>query len=423
MIYLGCIADDFTGATDLAGILARSGFRVSLRIGVPEYPPRDLAPFEIIALKCRSSFKEESLKICKSALYWLKSAGCNHFFWKYCSTFDSTPKGNIGPVAQMMIKELNIKQTIYCPAFPQNKRTVFMGNLFVEEKPLNESSMKDHPLNPMTDSNLVRWLGLQVQEKVGLINHIDIAKGHLNIRHKMKILAEKNIKHVIVDAICDEDLEEIAKATFDMTLITGGSAISLTLPKLYQENDKLSPEITLFQPPRIDKGCIVLCGSCSIMTIKQVENYINKGVKSYKIDPLSIEKEGLDKVRHWLKSQDITEPKLIYATDIPTEIKKGQAELGIERSGLIIEKSFALLAKEAFQLGIRRFVIAGGETSGAVTEALEIEHLSIGKEIDPGVPWTYTKSNLNSSENIALALKSGNFGSEHFFSEALQILK
>ena len=423
MSILGCIADDFTGASDLAGILAKSGFAVSLRIGIPKQSAKDIRtdPFEIIALKCRSLPVQEALNQCKEALHWLKDAGCERFFWKYCSTFDSTPQGNIGQVAQMLMQELNTKQTIYCPAFPQNDRRVFMGHLFVKDELLNESAMKDHPLNPMSDSHLVRWLQLQVEEEVGLINQIEVAQGADNIKDKLRQLV--NTKHIIVDAISDEDLTHIAKAVVDMPLVTGGSAISLTLPKLYQDSGLLSLQTEKFTPPIVDQGRLVLSGSCSAMTRKQVANYIDSGAKHYQLDPLIIAKEGIDAVKVWLKEQAINDDKIIYATAKPQQVKTVQNRLGI-KAGAIVEQALADIAKEALRIGIRQFIIAGGESSGAVTNALGIDHLTIGQEIAAGVPLTYAKTyqNNNDGDHIALALKSGNFGDEQFFTKALRLL-
>ncbi len=231
--FFGAIADDFTGATDLAGLLARSGVQVSLRIGVPETPPTDTAPFEIIALKCRTAPVEEAVSETQAALDWLRRAGAQRFFWKYCSTFDSTAQGNIGPVAEALMETLGTDQTIYCPAFPENGRAIFMGNLFVGEQPLAESPMKDHPLTPMRDSNLMRLLRPQVTRPVGLVNRLVVAKGPVALRDELQRLRADGVAHVVVDAVSNDDLHVIANACRDMTLMTGGSAIAMPLPELW----------------------------------------------------------------------------------------------------------------------------------------------------------------------------------------------
>ncbi len=231
MTFFGAIADDFTGATDLAGLLARSGVSVSLRMGLPAEPPSDTAPIEIIALKCRTTPVAQAVAEARAALAWLRQAGAQRFFWKYCSTFDSTPLGNIGPVAEALMEELGATQTIYCPAFPENGRSLFMGNLFVGEQPLSESPMKDHPLTPMRDSNLMRLLTPQVTKPVGLANRLTVAKGALPQR--LAELAAAGVAHVVVDAVSNDDLSLIAEACQSMPLLTGGSALAMPLPALW----------------------------------------------------------------------------------------------------------------------------------------------------------------------------------------------
>ena len=232
--FLGCIADDFTGATDLASMLARSGVNVSLRIGVPKTEPKNTADIEVIALKTRSIPASDAVKESLSALKWLKQAGAKKFFLKYCSTFDSTSKGNIGPVSEALMGQLGINQTIYCPAFPENGRSIFMGNLFVGQKLLSESSMKDHPLTPMKDSNLVRLLSAQVTNSVGLADHMIVNNGAEILKEKLIALKKDGVAHVIVDAVAEKDLEIIANACEDMDFITGGSALAMPLAELYK---------------------------------------------------------------------------------------------------------------------------------------------------------------------------------------------
>ena len=209
---LGCIADDFTGATDLAGLLARAGVHVSLRLGLPEAPPQDTAPFEVIALKCRTAPVAEAVAECRDALDWLRAAGASRFFWKYCSTFDSTADGNIGPVAEALMDDLGAEQTIYCPAFPENGRSIFMGNLFVGQQPLAESPMKDHPLTPMRDSNLMRLLEPQVTRPVGLADRLTVAGGKAALGDRLAALKADGVAHVVVDAVANDDLGTIAAA-------------------------------------------------------------------------------------------------------------------------------------------------------------------------------------------------------------------
>ena len=255
---LGCIADDFTGATDLAGLLARSGVRVSLRIGVPEEQPTDSSPFEVIALKSRTAPVDEAVSDARSALAWLQNAGAERFFWKYCSTFDSTPDGNIGPVAEALMQGIGTEQTIYCPAFPENGRSTFMGNLFVGQQPLAESPMKDHPLTPMRDSNLMRLLAPQVSRPVGLADRLTVAKGPGALRTRLSDLHAEGVAHVIVDAVADADLKIIAEACGHMPLLTGGSAVAMPLPALYLSAGLISEEALGMPTPEVeDRTCLL----------------------------------------------------------------------------------------------------------------------------------------------------------------------
>jgi uncharacterized protein YgbK (DUF1537 family) len=413
---LGCIADDFTGATDLAGLLARSGVRVSLRIGVPDAPPSDPAAFEVIALKCRTAPVAEAVAECRAALKWLQAAGAKRFFWKYCSTFDSTPQGNIGPVAEALMADIGTDQTIYCPAFPENGRAIFMGNLFVGESPLAESPMKDHPLTPMRDSNLMRLLAPQVTKPVGLANRLTVAKGPDALRARLADLAGQGVAHVVVDAVANEDLYTIAEACREMPLITGGSAIAMPLPALYLADGTLSAKAPRVQKPDLPPETILLSGSCSAMTRAQVAAY--PGPK-YRLDPLLLAAQGPQAARDWLAAQDLTQAPLIYATAEPEVVRIAQAQLGTAAAGEVVERALATLATAARDMGARRFVVAGGETSGAVTQALAVRQLTIGAEIAPGVPWCFADS---AGQPIAITLKSGNFGTESFFADALERL-
>lgn len=411
MAIFGAIADDFTGATDLAGLLARSGAKVSLRIGVPEDGASD-APFEVIALKIRTAPVADAVAQALAALDWLKDTGAERFFWKYCSTFDSTAEGNIGPVAEALMAALGAKQTVYCPAFPENGRSVFMGNLFVGQQLLAESPMKDHPLTPMRDSNLVRLLAPQVTGEVGLVDRLTVARG----AEALAAALEEAPMHVVVDAVADADLEVIARAGRDMALMTGGSALAMPLPGLYREAGLLDDSAREAQVPEVGAGAVVLSGSCSAMTRAQVAAY---KAPAFKLDPLVLAQEGPGAASAWLDRQDMAKAPIIYATAEPDEVRRAQGMLGTARAGAVVEEALAALAVQARNKGARRIVVAGGETSGAVTKALGVTRLDVGREIAPGVPWCGCESG---GEKIALALKSGNFGRESFFSDALGML-
>ena len=417
---LGCIADDFTGATDLAGMLARSGTRVSLRIGVPQGPPEDPSPFEVIALKSRTAPVAEAVAQARAALDWLSAAGARRFFWKYCSTFDSTPKGNIGPVAEALMEGLGTDRTIYCPAFPENGRAVFMGHLFVGRRLLSDSPMKDHPLTPMRGSDLTRLLAPQVRGGVGLIDRHAVAAGEGAVRAALDALVAEGRPHAVADAVEGADLQTLARACRDLPLLTGGSALAAPLPALYAADGLLAPDAPRAARPATAPAGIVLSGSCSAMTNRQVAAYRATGAPAFRLDPLALAQDGPGAALEWLPAQDLAAKPLIYATAEPGEVAAAQARLGAAGAGALVEDALATCARAALSAGARRIVVAGGETSGAVTQALGVDRLDIGPEIAPGVPWTFARAN---GEPLALALKSGNFGAETFFADALALLE
>lgn len=418
---LGCIADDHTGATDIAGLLARSGIKVSLRLGVPSEAPEeaDLSTFEVIALKCRNAPVPEAVAESLAALDWLKRAGAQQFYWKYCSTFDSTAEGNIGPVAKALMDALCCQQTIYCPAFPENGRSVYMGNLFVFEQPISESPMKDHPLTPMRDSNLMRVLAPQVGQLVGLVDRPCVAQGADVIRMRLAELSASGVAHVVTDAVSNDDLQSLAAACYEMPLLTGGSALAMALPALYRNAGLLPAQTEPARLPLFGKGNIVLSGSCSAMTRQQVAAYL-ENARGYRLDPIILATQGSGAVREWLAQQDPNAAKIIYATAEPECVLQAQDALGVDTASALIENTLAQLAVDARDQGVRRIVIAGGETSGAITKALGVDQMTLGPEIVPGVPWTSATSD---GVSIALALKSGNFGDVDFFERAFDRLE
>lgn len=417
-IFLGAVADDFTGATDLAALMARSGLSVSLRIGVPEPGTPAAADCEVVALKIRTEPVSEAVDEAKQALSWLQDIGAERFFWKYCSTFDSTADGNIGPISEAMMAQLGADQTIYCPSFPENGRTVFHGHLFVGDELLSDSPMKNHPLTPMTDSNLVRLLQPQTTKPVGLIGRHVVCQGAAAIQARLDALKSEGIVHVVVDAIDEDDLKAVGAAVSSLLLVTGGSAVAL--PLVESLSGKARGAAKSQDVLAIDDSALILSGSCSAMTRQQVSKFAEKNA-SLRLDPMTLAKDGeaLAAAKGWLKAQMLAAPKLIYATADPEEVKQAQAVLGREKAGAIVEHALAELAQFGLELGHRRYVVAGGESSGAVTKALDVSQLTIGPEIAAGVPWTFAKSH---GQDIALALKSGNFGSESFFQDALDQL-
>lgn len=415
---LGCIADDFTGGTDLAGMLVKAGMRTVLLIGVPAGPLPDDVDAVVIALKSRTNPAEEAVTESLAALRWLQQAGCRQFYFKYCSTFDSTPRGNIGPVAEALMQALDTDFTIACPAFPANGRTIYKGCLFVGDVPLSESGMRNHPLTPMTDANLVRVLQQQAGRKVGLVDFATVHRGDAAIRERFTALRQQGHGFAIVDALSNADLDAIGAACADMPLVTGGSGIALGLPQNFRRRGLLASNAVADALPKTGGLRAVIAGSCSMATQRQVE-VMRASFPSFNIDPIRLAR-GEDVVSaalDWAGERIAQQPVLIYATATPEAVKQVQAGLGVEHAGELVENALADIARGLVKLGVGQMIVAGGETSGAVVKALGVKGLRIGPEIDPGVPWTSTLHD-DGTPPLALALKSGNFGSEDFFLKA-----
>ncbi len=418
---LGCIGDDFTGSTDLANTLVRQGMRVIQLCGVP---PRGLAVPEadalVVSLKCRSIDPAEAVAQCREALAFLRAAGCRQFFWKYCSTFDSTAKGNIGPVAKALLEDLNGDCAIVCPAVPENRRTIYMGNLFVGDVPLNESPMRDHPVTPMRDANLQRLLAPQVGEAVGLVPWPVVRKGSAAVREALAGLVKTKTRFAVTDAIEDGDLFTLAEACADMPLVTGGSGIALGLPENFRRAGLLQSRATATCALNVAGPTAILSGSCSEATRNQLKKAEEAGgVKLRRLDALQLAGGPgyLQETIAWAKAQ-MPAPMLVYASAAPEQVAEVQARLGKEESGRLVEEALSSLALALRGAGVRRFIVAGGETSGAVVSALGVTGLRIGEQIAPGVPWTVTID----EPALALALKSGNFGGPDFFTKAYSML-
>ncbi len=417
---LGCIGDDFTGSTDLANTLVRQGMRVIQLCGVP---PAGFAVPEadalVVSLKCRSIDPADAVAQCRSALAYLRGAGCRQFFWKYCSTFDSTAKGNIGPVAKALLDDLGGETAIVCPAFPENKRSIYMGNLFVGEVPLDESPMRDHPVTPMRDANLQRLLAPQVGESVGLVPWPVVRRGAQAVREALAALGAAGTRFAVADALEDADLFTLAEACPDMLLITGGSGISMGLPENYRKAGLLERRVTATCSLDVAGPTAMLSGSCSEATRHQIKKAEEGGIALRRLDALQLAAgpAHLRDVLEWAKSR-MPGPMLVHAGATPEEVAHVQAKLGKEESGRMVEEALSFLAVALRDAGARRFIVAGGESSGAVVSALNVTGLRIGEQIAPGVPWTVTID----EPVLALALKSGNFGGPDFFVKAQSML-
>jgi uncharacterized protein YgbK (DUF1537 family) len=414
-ILLGCIADDFTGATDLANNLVRNGMRVLQTIGVPEFSLDQDFDAVVVALKSRNLGPDEAVKQSLEALNWLRAQGAQQIYFKYCSTFDSTPKGNIGPVTEALMDALHTDFTIATPAFPDNGRSVFKGYLFVGDVLLSESGMRDHPLTPMTDPNLVRVLQAQCKKKVGLISYQAVLAGAQAVTDRIAELRAQNISIAIVDAVSNDDLYRIAPALKNLPLLTGGSGLAIGLPGNFGLIAR--PETSVL-PPALGYRAII-SGSCSEATNRQVTHFKQQGGAAYAINPLDLvsksANEILPTILAWAKPLLPQGPVLIYSTANPDEVRAIQAKLGTQEAGSAIENMLASIADGLVKLGVGQLLVAGGETSGACVRELGVDRMQIGPQIDPGVPWCYAHGK---HQSLHLTLKSGNFGTDNFFIKA-----
>jgi 3-dehydrotetronate 4-kinase len=412
-LKLGCIADDFTGATDLANNLVRAGMRVVQTIGVPAAPVADVDAV-VVALKSRTAPVAEAVAQSLAAARWLRAQGAAQLYFKICSTFDSTPAGNIGPVAEALLAETGARLAIVTPAFPETGRTVFKGHLFVGDVLLSDSPMRHHPLTPMTDSNLVRVLQAQVRHaRVGLVDHRALARGEAGVRERLSALQAEGVSLAIADAVVDDDLRLLAATAKELALVVAGSGLAIGIPALHGLHPRAE---AAWLPAPVGTRAIV-SGSCSAATNEQVVAFLSAGGKGFAVDPLRLA-AGIDVAADalsWARPQLGAKPVLVYATAEPAAVQAVQSQLGAARAGALVEQALAAVAAGLVEAGVGQLVIAGGETAGACVQRLAVTQLRIGPQIDPGVPWCHTGT-------LHLALKSGNFGGRDFFSRAFDLL-
>jgi uncharacterized protein YgbK (DUF1537 family) len=431
-MILGCIADDFTGATDLANNLVRAGMRTVQTIGVPEGDAAAAAlagvDAVVVALKSRTAPVDEAVAQSLAACRWLRAGGARQIYFKVCSTFDSTPRGNIGPVAEALMDALAQDPpagtapgfAIVTPAFPENGRTVYKGHLFVGDVLLSDSPMRHHPLTPMTDANLVRVTQAQLaRSRCGLIEHRTVARGAPAVRERIAALRAEGVAYAVADAVGDADLHVLAQASRDLALVVAGSGLAIGIPALHG----LAPSAQAAQLPAAAGSRAVVSGSCSAATNAQVAAFIahpdGGPDRAFAIDPLRLA-AGEDLAAHalaWARPRLGTRPVLVYATAAPEAVKAAQAQLGAERAGALVEQALARVAAGLVEAGAGQLLVAGGETSGACVQALGVRTLRIGPQIDPGVPWCHATPPARPA-GLHLALKSGNFGGVDFFTRA-----
>jgi len=417
-ILLGAVADDFTGATDLCNTVVKGGMGAVQLIGVPEGDV-DLgdAAMVTIALKSRTAPVADAVAQSRAACAWLKRQGAAQILFKYCSTFDSTPSGNIGPVADALLADLTGDIALVCPAFPETGRTIFKGHLFVGDRLLSDTHMATHPLTPMTNSNLIEVMAAQSRHKVGLVERATVARGSQAVRERFDALRAQGISYAVADAIEDDDLRTLGRAALDHPLITGGSGIALGLPDNFR-NQGMLDRAAAADVASVDGLEAVIAGSCSAATLAQIAHFRQRR-PALALDPLELA-DGFDagSVGGWAQARLGDGPVLVYASADQASVAEVQRRLGRQRAGRLVERALADVARVLITIGVRRLVVAGGETSGAVVQALGVRGLRIGPQIDPGVPACTTIGD----NQLAIALKSGNFGGEDFLTRAFDVM-
>ena len=408
---LGAIADDLTGASDLASVIRGERWTVLQTIGVPRapLPPADAV---VVSLKTRTLPPAEAVAASLSAAAFLRDTGVDQLYFKYCSTFDSTDRGNIGPVIEALLSHVGEEFTVACPAYPALQRTVYLGHLFVGHDLLSESPMRRHPLTPMTDANLVRLLGRQCVRPIGLLSLPDVERGEGTAVRRLKVLRQEGHVAAIVDSIFDRHLDTLGGACVRLPLVTGGAALGGALARAHGlPGPRREPAV----PPR-SRPAVILSGSCSSATLGQLER-VAPTVPRIAIDPVALA-GGEQTVARIIESAcgHLAHGRvLIYSSTDSGTVTGAQARLGRTEAARLIEEAFAAIAAGLAGAGVRTFIVAGGETAGAVVQALDVRVLAFGDDIDPGVPWTYSLD----PEGFSLAMKSGNFGGPDFFMKAL----
>jgi uncharacterized protein YgbK (DUF1537 family) len=413
---LGAIADDVTGATDLCSTLVREGMRTVQTMGVVrelELPEVDAL---VVGLKSRTAPVAEAVADSLAALEWLRELAAEQLFFKVCSTFDSTPRGNIGPVADALLDALGADLTVVCPAYPGNGRTLYQGHLFVGDRLLSESSMARHPLTPMRDPDIVRFLGKQTARTVGLVPYATVHAGADAIVQRLGELRRSGVSYAVADALEDADLRAIGAACAGLPLVTGGSGVAVGLPENFRRRGLLA-QTAVAALPSAEAPVVVLAGSCSAATQEQVRRMAAR-YPAIAVDVLEAERDpGLvDAIAATAAACLAEGPLLVSTTAPPAEVERVQAQLGVERACLVTEQLLGELARRLVADGARTLVVAGGETSAAVVRALGVRALAVGAELAPGVPWTRSLGD----PPLSLALKSGNVGGPDFLLEAVE---
>ncbi|MEM7255888.1 MAG: 3-oxo-tetronate kinase [Pseudomonadota bacterium] len=406
---IGVIADDFTGASDIALVLSEGGFSTVQYNGLPDSFAQSCIDAGVVALKTRTMEAAKAVEQSLAVAEWLLQQGCKQLVYKICSTFDSTAQGNIGPVTEALARRLDVSQVLVCPAYPDMQRTVYQGHVFVAGRLLSESGMQHHPLTPMTDSDIRRVMAHQSSWPV---THLPLnALRHHN--HALRQLRlEHQPSHIVVDAVSNTDLLRIGRMAHDFPLVTGSAGIAHGVMPMFTVKG------SSHQWHGVSGRGVVLCGSCSQMTRRQIAAYQQRYPSlEVNVEQLLQQSLAADELVDWAMSQPLDTPGLIYTSAAPQRVGQLQRQYGRSTVAGVIESLFSTVAGQLIGAGVKRIVVAGGETSGAVIEGTGVNQMVIGPCIATGVPAMHLPE-----AGVAIALKSGNFGDEDFFQTALQVL-
>ncbi|THK39258.1 four-carbon acid sugar kinase family protein [Ensifer sp. MPMI2T] len=425
-ILLGSIADDYTGASDLANTLTKNGLSTVQTVGIPDASlPLPDVDAVVVSLKIRSVAAQEAVAAAGIAERWLRDRGAAHVLYKICSTFDSTDQGNIGPVTEALAEAAGGSTVLVTPAFPETGRTVYLGHLFVNDQPLNESPLKDHPLNPMHDANLVRVMAGQSRGAIGLVDLATVAAGPAAVRARIETLRAEGATAAIADAIFERDLEILGEAALDTPVSSGASGLGLGLARALVRSGRVPSRVSatadVIRP--VGGYAAVVAGSCSSATLRQLA-IAEQAMPVLKLNPerlLTAAPDEISAALSWAGERMKAGPIIIAASTTPEAVSDLQSRYGREISGRAIEAATATIAAELVARGVKRLIVAGGETSGATVDRLGIPAFLIGPEIAPGVPVLRTIG--NSQGEMLMALKSGNFGGDDFFAAALAMMR
>ena len=410
-MQIGAVADDFTGATDLATTLRRRGMTAAVVIEDQPVDAENLAGLDavVVALKSRTAPVDVAVADSLDALERVIGWGAERVYFKYCSTFDSTDSGNIGPVLDAFRDRLGVDRTIVVPAFPANGRTVENGLLSVNGELLENSSMRHHPLTPMTKSRLSEILAPQTDATITEIPLATVRSGAESLR---AAIAAAPAGYLVVDATADDDLRTIALASSDLRLISGGAglAIGLESPATSAPDDF----------PHFTGRRLVVCGSASATTRAQIADAATRHpTRKVDVDEAVTDPSGeVRAIVDWVRSLGADEVPVVYSVGELGDVLPGEA--GVVAAAAVERVLSAVVAALVSDGTVDRVIVAGGETSGAVVKALGVALLTIGPALAPGVCWSAAQT--DAARDVALVLKSGNFGAVDLFSSAWEVL-